>query len=95
MRAVTLGTATPDRRKGIHIVGGDRINLTNFVLDRYRAGRSIREIARLSGRSYGFIHRLLSDAETPRRPRGGRHSSEYAIEANEQNSSQGEDLSPR
>ncbi|MFC4035782.1 helix-turn-helix domain-containing protein [Streptomyces polygonati] len=37
----------------------------------YEGGGSIRDIAELTGRSYGFVHRLLSDRGVPLRGRGG------------------------
>ncbi|MFE5300076.1 helix-turn-helix domain-containing protein [Streptomyces sp. NPDC056632] len=38
---------------------------------RYDADASIRDLINLTGRSYGFVHRLLTEAGTPLRPRGG------------------------
>ncbi|WP_445521379.1 helix-turn-helix domain-containing protein [Streptomyces sp. NEAU-174] len=38
---------------------------------RYDAGASIRELAELTGRSYGFVHRMLSEAGADIRGRGG------------------------
>jgi len=37
----------------------------------YEQGRSIRELAGEYDRSYGFIHRMLVDAEVGLRGRGG------------------------
>ncbi|MFB7512865.1 helix-turn-helix domain-containing protein [Streptomyces sp. NPDC056144] len=38
---------------------------------RYDADASIRDLMNLTGRSCGFVHRLLIEAGTPLRPRGG------------------------
>ncbi|MEU2354442.1 helix-turn-helix domain-containing protein [Streptomyces misionensis] len=37
---------------------------------RYEKGAYIRELAKQTGRSYGFVHRLLREAGVPFRPRG-------------------------
>jgi hypothetical protein len=37
----------------------------------YESGVSIRDIAELTGRSFGFVHRLLSDRGVTFRGRGG------------------------
>ncbi|MFB9427695.1 helix-turn-helix domain-containing protein, partial [Nonomuraea rubra] len=38
---------------------------------RYMDGESIRRLSISTGRSYGFVHRLLEEAGAPLRPRGG------------------------
>ncbi|MCZ0975900.1 helix-turn-helix domain-containing protein [Streptomyces albulus] len=38
----------------------------------YADGTSIRRIAAMSGRSYGFVHRCLADADVMFRSRGGK-----------------------
>ena len=38
---------------------------------RYTAGESIRSLAASTGRSYGFIHRILSESGVSLRGRGG------------------------
>jgi predicted transcriptional regulator len=53
------------------VSGGEREKLTNDLKKKYAAGASIRELAASTGRSYGFVHRILSDAEVPLRGRGG------------------------
>jgi predicted transcriptional regulator len=45
--------------------------MTHELVARYRAGDSIRELAASTGRSYGFVHRLLSEAGVELRGRGG------------------------
>lgn len=41
----------------------------------YRAGKSVRVLAHTYGRSYGMVHRLLSEAGVEFRPRGGNQKS--------------------
>jgi hypothetical protein len=57
--------------KGRRITGAEREALTSELKSRYTAGASIRELAAETGRSYGFIHRLLVESETTLRGRGG------------------------
>jgi len=40
----------------------DKESLAAAVMERYKAGESIRSLARSTGRSYGFIHRVLTEA---------------------------------
>jgi hypothetical protein len=58
-------------RKGARITGTTRSSLASDVRRRYEAGESIRSLAEQTGRSYGFIHRLLVDEQVPLRSRGG------------------------
>lgn len=58
-------------RKGTRIVGPARDELAIDLRKKYENGQSIRELAEATGRSYGFVHRLLLDAEVPLRGRGG------------------------
>ncbi|MFH7339947.1 helix-turn-helix domain-containing protein [Streptomyces sp. KHY 26] len=57
--------------KGKWITGGAREELAEAIAREYREGRSIRALAEAHGRSYGFVHRLLTEAGVPLRPRGG------------------------
>ena len=57
--------------KGTRITGVERIKLTTQVVRAYGKGASVRELAEQHGRSYGFIHRLLNEAEVTMRNRGG------------------------
>lgn len=57
--------------KGRRIVGDARADLTSDLAKRYEKGASIRELAAATGRSYGFIHRLLKDSGAQLRGRGG------------------------
>lgn len=61
----------PTLAKGKRITGSDRDKLAKDLKKQYQAGASIRELANETGRSYGFIHRLLSDSGVKLRGRGG------------------------
>ena len=58
-------------RKGTRVTGADRSKLANDLKNRYDAGESIRSLATSTGRSYGFIHRLLTESGAALRGRGG------------------------
>ncbi|MFG3438356.1 helix-turn-helix domain-containing protein [Nonomuraea sp. NPDC047897] len=58
-------------RKYARIVGLERAQLAAAVVERYKAGASVRGIAVSMGRSYGFVHRLLEEEGVELRPRGG------------------------
>jgi hypothetical protein len=58
-------------RKGTRVTGNDRDKLAYDLKDRYDAGESIRTLAVSTGRSYGFIHRLLKETGVALRGRGG------------------------
>jgi helix-turn-helix protein len=53
------------------IVGAERATVTKDCLRRYGAGDSIRMIARETGRSYGFVYRVLVEGGAVLRQRGG------------------------
>lgn len=53
------------------VTGEQRAELARSLEAQYLAGASIRELSASTGRSYGFIHRMLSDAGVPLRRRGG------------------------
>lgn len=57
--------------KGARLTGAERIKLRQQLAAQYKAGTSIRTLAALSGRSYGSVHRLLSEAKVTMRSRGG------------------------
>lgn len=69
----TKGSASPGGalRKGTRITGTDRDALTARIRKRYLSGDSIRSVAADLGRSYGFVHRILVDADVTLRGRGG------------------------
>lgn len=58
-------------RKGARITGAERSKLAAELTKQYEKGRSIRELADKHQRSYGFIHRLLSENDVTLRGRGG------------------------
>ena len=47
-------------KKGARLTGDDRTRMTKTVTSLYREGKSIRDISAATGRSYGFVHRVLS-----------------------------------
>jgi hypothetical protein len=58
-------------RKGTRVAGENRSELAVELKRRYDAGESIRQLAAATGRSYGFVHRLLGEAGVELRGRGG------------------------
>ncbi|HTR68775.1 MAG TPA: helix-turn-helix domain-containing protein [Mycobacteriales bacterium] len=58
-------------RKGARVTGDDREQLAAMLTKKYEGGASIRTLARATGRSYGFVHRVLSEAGVTLRGRGG------------------------
>jgi len=58
-------------KKGARIVGQERTKLSVELKKAYDKGKSIRELADSHGRSYGFVHRVLSEAGVNLRGRGG------------------------
>ena len=57
--------------KGQRITGADRLKLGKDLKKQYVAGASIRELAAQTSRSYGFVHRVLTDEGVTLRGRGG------------------------
>ncbi|HEV3379810.1 MAG TPA: helix-turn-helix domain-containing protein [Trebonia sp.] len=57
--------------KGTRVTGSDRSKLATDLKNRYDSGESIRALASATGRSYGFIHRLLKETGVKLRGRGG------------------------
>lgn len=57
--------------KGRRITGQARESLTADLRTQYEKGASIRDLATQTGRSYGFVHRLLVESEVALRGRGG------------------------
>jgi predicted transcriptional regulator len=58
-------------KKGARITGSERSKLAGDLKKQYDKGRSIRELAESHGRSYGFVHRVLSESGVKLRGRGG------------------------
>jgi predicted transcriptional regulator len=57
--------------KGRRVTGAERDKLTADLKKKYSAGASIRQLAETTGRSYGFVHRVLSESGVALRGRGG------------------------
>ncbi|WP_205849745.1 helix-turn-helix domain-containing protein [Nakamurella flava] len=70
-KASTKSTKSTTVKKGARITGVAREKLAADLRKKYEKGQSIRALAEGTGRSYGFVHRLLLDAEVPLRGRGG------------------------
>jgi hypothetical protein len=62
---------TETLKKGTRVTGADRTKLSSDMKKRYDAGESIRSLAAATGRSYGFVHRILSETGVALRGRGG------------------------
>jgi hypothetical protein len=62
---------TETLKKGTRVTGADRAKLASDLKKRYNSGESIRSLAASTGRSYGFIHRILSENGVALRGRGG------------------------
>ena len=60
-----------DLKKGARITGASRDKLASELRKKYDAGQSIRALAESSGRSYGFVHRILTESGVTLRGRGG------------------------
>lgn len=58
-------------KKGTRVTGTERDKLTVVLRKKYDGGASIRSLAESTGRSYGFIHRVLSESGATLRGRGG------------------------
>ena len=57
--------------KGKRIAGAERDQLAAELRAAYEGGASIRSIAESTGRSYGFVHRILTEVGVTLRGRGG------------------------
>ncbi|WP_313896055.1 helix-turn-helix domain-containing protein [Streptomyces sp. YIM 98790] len=58
-------------KKGSRVTGAAREKLAEDLKRKYESGASIRALAEETGRSYGFVHRMLSEADVALRGRGG------------------------
>ena len=58
-------------KKGTRVTGAERSKLAAELKKRYDSGESIRSLAAATGRSYGFIHRILTESGVTLRGRGG------------------------
>jgi predicted transcriptional regulator len=57
--------------KGKRITGEARIKMAADLKKKYEKGASIRALAEATDRSYGFVHRILSESGVVLRGRGG------------------------
>ena len=62
---------TETLKKGTRVTGADRAKLAADLKKRYDSGESIRALAATTGRSYGFVHRILTESGVSLRGRGG------------------------
>jgi hypothetical protein len=58
-------------KKGTRVTGAERSRLASLLGKRYRSGESIRALAASTGRSYGFVHQILTETGVRLRGRGG------------------------
>ena len=58
-------------KKGTRVTEVDRSKLATSLGKRYDSGESIRSLAASTGRSYGFVHRILTETGVTLRGRGG------------------------
>jgi Helix-turn-helix domain len=64
------GQIAASRRVATRITGNTRDKLAADLKKKYERGASIRALAESTGRSYGFIHRVLSESGVQLRGRG-------------------------
>ncbi|WP_313905963.1 helix-turn-helix domain-containing protein [Streptomyces malaysiensis] len=57
--------------RGYRVRGQVREKAKADIVREYKEGKSIRDLATESGRSYGFIHKILDEARVKFRKRGG------------------------
>ncbi|HET8969961.1 MAG TPA: helix-turn-helix domain-containing protein [Candidatus Nanopelagicales bacterium] len=57
--------------KGRRVTGSERDKLAADLKKKYTSGASIRDLALATGRSYGFVHRVLCESGVALRGRGG------------------------
>ena len=70
---------TPALPRGSRVTGKTRDRLQNQLRKQYEAGASIRSLAKTTGRSYGFIHNVLVEANVKLRSRGGANRRRRAL----------------
>ncbi|HET6876716.1 MAG TPA: helix-turn-helix domain-containing protein [Jatrophihabitans sp.] len=68
-------------KKGARITGAERTKLASDLRKQYDKGKSIRELAESHGRSYGFVHRVLTESGVTLRGRGGATRTKSASKA--------------
>ena len=60
-----------DLTKGRRVTGAERDKLASDLKKKYESGVCIRALAASTGRSYGFVHRILNESGASLRGRGG------------------------
>lgn len=70
-RRVAVAERETSLKKGSRITGVDRSKLATLLGKRYDSGESIRSLAASTGRSYGFVHRILTETGVTLRGRAG------------------------
>ena len=65
------GARVAELKKGSRVTGMERDRLAGELRRKYDSGESIRSLAASTGRSYGFVHRMLSEGGVSLRGRGG------------------------
>jgi hypothetical protein len=58
-------------QKNVRITGAQRTKLAADLKKAYQKGQTIRALAETHGRSYGFVHRVLTESGVTLRGRGG------------------------
>jgi hypothetical protein len=71
MTSAKGGPMAEGLKKGTRVTGVDRTKLATSLSRRYDSGESIRSLAASTGRSYGFVHRILTETGVTLRGRGG------------------------
>lgn len=61
----------PPLAKGARVTGPARSQLIARIVALYQSGQTIRDIRDTTGRSYGFVQRVLTESPVQTRPRGG------------------------
>lgn len=62
--------STTSHPRGRHILGKERYDLAEKMRADYEAGASLRDLAKIYYRSYGFVHALLIEHGVGLRHRG-------------------------
>jgi hypothetical protein len=52
----------PELVKGARITGRARTTIAEFLAQKYAEGATVRALAEITGRSYGFVHRVLGES---------------------------------
>jgi len=65
-------------KDGARLTGAARDRLSEQLAKKYAKGASIRALAEQTGRSYGFVHRVLVESGVALRGRGGSHRARAA-----------------